>query len=154
MEYSPFAKINKSSKEKQALIDAPPRKQQADKPIIKEVSPHVRIVKTGSGMKPGDNLEIHEKVGDDWKKHWGTNEMSNDMASTEIREKAEALAKKRAQEKTKKMPVQSFEKEKAEHGYLSAPQRQKLIESGEYKGYMKKGGKVSTRTSSNKKSSW
>ena len=131
------------------------------KPIVKEVSPHVRIIKKPTDINArGDNIEIHTKVGDSWQKYWGTNEMSNDAASTETRELANHLAEKFRQkemlEKTKGMPVQDFAKEKAEHGFLSASDRDKLIKSGEYKGYsyLKKGGKVSTRNLSNKKSSW
>lgn len=121
-------------------------------PQIKNVSPNVRIVTLGTGMEPGHNIEIHEKVGNEWKKHWGTNEMSNDMASTEIKEKARALAKKREDENKEKQPILSFRKEQAEHGYLTASERQKLIDRGEYKGYLKKGGKVSSR--SRKSLSW
>jgi hypothetical protein len=123
-------------------------------PVIKEISPYVRIVRKGTGMEPGHNVEIHEKVGNEWKKHWGTNEMSNNMASTEIKQKSMALAKKREDETKKKPPILSFRKEMEEHGYLTVPERQKLIDKGEYRGYLKKGGKVSTSKSSSKKNCW
>lgn len=61
---------------------------------IKQLSPYVRVIRNGTGMDPGHNLEIHEKVGDEWKKHWGTNEMSNNYAATELDKKAHALVRK------------------------------------------------------------
>jgi hypothetical protein len=121
---------------------------------IKQLSPYVRIVRTGTGMEPGHNLEIHEKVGDDWKKHWGTNEMSNDMAATELDRKSDALVRKHENANAKKAPAMDFDKERKAHGYLSSDARQALIKSGKYQGYMKKGGKVSTHKPSAKSPSW
>ena len=121
---------------------------------VKQLSPYVRIVRTGTGMEPGHNLEIHEKVGDDWKKHWGTNEMSNDMAATELDRKSDALVRKHENANAKKAPSMDFDKERKAHGYLSSDARQALIKSGKYQGYMKKGGKVSTHKPSAKNPSW
>jgi len=121
---------------------------------VKQLSPHVRIVRMGTGMDPGHNLEIHEKVGDEWKKHWGTNEMSNDMAATELEKKSDALVRKHENANAKKLPGMDFEKERKAHGYLSSDARQELMKSGKYQGYMKKGGKVSTHKPSTKSPSW
>lgn len=121
---------------------------------VKQLSPYVRIVRMGTGMEPGHNLEIHEKVGNDWKKHWGTNEMSNDMAATELEKKSDALVRKHENANAKKSPGVDFEKERKAHGYLSSDARQELIKSGKYQGYMKKGGKVSTHKPSTKSPSW
>jgi hypothetical protein len=121
---------------------------------VKQLSPYVRIVRMGTGMEPGHNLEIHEKVGNDWKKHWGTNEMSNDMAATELEKKSDALVRKHENANAKKSPGVDFDKERKAHGYLSSDARQELIKSGKYQGYMKKGGKVSTHKPSTKSPSW
>jgi len=121
---------------------------------VKQLSPYVRIVRTGTGMEPGHNLEIHEKVGDEWKKHWGTNEMSNDMAATELDRKSDALVRKHEDANAKKGPSIDMEKERKAHGYLSSDARHELMKSGKYQGYMKKGGQVSTHKPSTKSPSW
>ena len=122
-------------------------------PSITQMGPNTRLVKTGTGMESGHNLEVHKKVGNDWKKHWGTNEMSNNYAYTEAKKIAQDIENKHAAANAPKTPAINFEKERDAHGWLSSKDRQKLIDRGEYKGY-KKGGKASSRKSMRKNQSW
>jgi len=56
--------------------------------MYKSISDDVRIANLGN-----NNYEVQEKVGNDFKKRFGTNSMSNDMAHTELDKYAKDLAR-------------------------------------------------------------
>ena len=60
--------------------------------MYKSVSDDVRIANLGN-----NEHEVQEKVGNDFKKRFGTNSMSNDMAHTELDKYAKDLARKKNQ---------------------------------------------------------
>ena len=58
--------------------------------MYKSISDNVRIANLGN-----NDYEVQEKVGNNFKKSFGTNSMSNDMASTELAKRASDLARKK-----------------------------------------------------------
>lgn len=58
--------------------------------MYKSVSDDVRIANLGN-----NDYEVQEKVGNNFKKRFGTNSMSNDMANTELSKYAGDLARKK-----------------------------------------------------------
>lgn len=71
--------------------------------MYKSISDDVRIANLGD-----NNYEVQEKVGNDFKKRFGTNSMSNDMANTELSKYASDLARKKNQPPARKVSAEEL----------------------------------------------
>ena len=76
-------------REERALYNKKKQEPVEDATQYKSYSPNVRV----ANMEDNEH-EVQVKQGNRWKKHWGTNSMSNNMATIEIDRTARRLAEK------------------------------------------------------------
>lgn len=121
--------------------------------MYKSVSDDVRIANLGN-----NEHEVQEKVGNDWKKSFGTNSMSNDMAHTELAKHASELARKKNQPPARKVSDEELaERSKTVTRAMDQRMARNKVAPRKYA----KGGEisleqcaVSTHTPGKKKANW